>query len=292
MFDKLRKWSCGSVYNIGFLEKETGLPDVSWDRIHWLKHDYQSKGWFADPFILDYDSEKVVLLVEEKNYKLDRGIICELTVDRKSYQLLERCPLLVLDSHLSFPNILREGDKTYVCPENGKAGVFSLYELNNHDNKLDFVKTLVNAKLSDATIYKNEKGYFILATLQPNDNADDLVIYHSSSLFGEFEEYKHVKFPDNSARNAGAILFVGDKKYKISQDCNGGYGVGLKVYEMDDDFNFTFINEFHPEGRYDGLHTYNRYRNLAVVDNRRVRRRLANHIYMSMSRLKVKVFGK
>ena len=58
--------------------------------------------WFADPFILDYDEDRIQVLVEEFCYKLCRGRIAWLSFDRKSYRLLEYKIILDLPTHLSF----------------------------------------------------------------------------------------------------------------------------------------------------------------------------------------------
>ena len=210
-----------------------------------------------------------------------------MVVNRSDYTLKDRITLLKLDSHLSFPNVIREKGHTYLYPENGTANVLNLYELDNINNKLTFVKTLIHAPLSDASIYHDERGYFILATLQPDDNKDELVIYHSNTLLGEYSDFKHVKFPDNSARNAGAICKIKDRSYKISQDCNGGYGMGLKLYEMNRDFSFHLTESFYLKKKpIDGMHTYNRYKDLAVVDFHAPRRPVLKNFWLKVSNIR------
>ena len=51
-------------YNIGFVDEPLrsvidGVPI----HIHWLKHSYTDR-WFADPFILDFNDEEIIVLFE------------------------------------------------------------------------------------------------------------------------------------------------------------------------------------------------------------------------------------
>lgn len=288
MLECVKSYMREHFWNIGFFETITeGSVEFKEDDIHWLKHDYAKEGWFADPFLLDANSEIIKVLVEDYVYSLQRGIISELIVDRKNYSLIKRIPLLKLDTHLSFPFIVYEDNKTYVCPENGMANNLSLYELKEDCQELAFVKTLIQSPLADATLFKDESGYYILTTSLPKPNGNTLLIYHSDYLMGEYSLSKEVLFPDNSARNAGAIFQVGNKYYKPSQDCNGGYGRGLKIYEMHK--GFTFDNEYSfylEDSKYDGIHTYNRKDNLAVVDFHAPRRPFLYKVLSILSRIK------
>ena len=106
-------------------------------------------------------------------------------------------------------------------------------------------------------------------------------------MFDEFVEFKRIKFPDYTSRNAGGIYKINDKIYKISQDCNGGYGKGLVLYEMSKEFEFRFLERYYLSKKpIDGLHTYNRYKELAVVDFHAPRHPLLNNTVLALSRLK------
>ena len=118
------------VWNIGFVENTLDeVIDGKSLKINWLKHDCKDR-WFADPFILDVTDDKIYVLVEEYYYPHKRGRLAMLTVDRASNTLLKVDTILELDSHLSFPAIIRRDGKILVYPENFKGGGLKLYELD------------------------------------------------------------------------------------------------------------------------------------------------------------------
>ncbi len=70
--------------------------------------------WYADPFILDYDDQEIILLVEDFSDTDKKGKISKLVIDRKSMRIKDVRIILELDSHLSFPVIERREDAIYI----------------------------------------------------------------------------------------------------------------------------------------------------------------------------------
>ena len=67
--------------------------------------------WFADPFIVDADDKAITLLVEDFSLQTLKGSISELTIDRATWKICQRRPVLEEPLQLSFPYIVRrEGD--------------------------------------------------------------------------------------------------------------------------------------------------------------------------------------
>lgn len=64
--------------------------------------------FFADPFILNVDDKTIEILVEEFQYKINKGIIVRLLIDLSSYTLIERTIVLECETHLSYPIIYRD----------------------------------------------------------------------------------------------------------------------------------------------------------------------------------------
>ena len=124
------------VWNIGFVENTLdGVIAGEPLKIRWLNHKCKDR-WFADPFILDVTEDKIYVLVEEYYYPHKRGRLAMLTIDRASNTLLKADTILELDSHLSFPAIIRRDGKILVYPENFKGGGQKLYELDLEKPKL------------------------------------------------------------------------------------------------------------------------------------------------------------
>lgn len=254
---------------------ENGYDDLKECRIHWIDNgEYKGEKWFADPFILEYDNERITLLVEEFDYKVHRGRIARLLVDRKSWAVTDCKIILDLDTHLSFPMIWREDGHIYVCPENYKSGQWNMYEYHTDSETLTFVKTLIDEPLTDAILYRDDSGYYIFSTCYPKQNGKELKVWKSSSLDDDFIEHSKMSFPENIARNAGMIFKAKDRLMRPSQECNETYGHAVTFQEFikKDDGNISFKKLWKMQSPYIGrfrwgFHTFNQHEcGMGVID--------------------------
>ena len=253
-------------WTLGFIEQS--LSDIVNKKpyeVHYVLS-MPSDCWFADPFILDYDDCVIQVLVEEYNYRIRRGRIAKLVINRSNYELLSHRIILDLPSHLSFPFIYRNNGTVYVCPENSASGSWTMYEYDKNSESLKIVKTLVKEPLTDAII----TDYFIdtlaFATCLPTPNGNILQLYKED---GNLDV--EITFPSNIARNAGAWFKVGDDIYRPAQDCDEDYGRGViiqKVTRKDRSFSFENVRRIESDNpKYTtGCHTFNSYKNLIVID--------------------------
>lgn len=260
-----------SSWLLGICEK--GFDDLKAGHIHWINNgEYEGKKWFADPFILNYDDHKIHLLVEEFDYKIHRGRIAKLTIDRNCWTVIDCKIILDLETHLSFPMIWRQGDDIFVCPENYHSGGWSMYRYDSSEEKLVFVQQIIGEKLTDATIWKDSNTYFLLSTYYPTPNGRRLTIWKSDSLRGKYEKYQEILFDENIGRNAGMIFPYEDKYIRPAQESNFSYGHSLvfqSVNNKDGFFSFDEINRNYSSHKlYNvGMHTYNQHiSGMAVVD--------------------------
>ncbi len=226
--------------------------------------------WFADPFIVDANSSHITLLVEEFLYRSGKGRIAQLTVSRKDYTLERNDTLLELDTHLSFPMIVRRKGKIFVCPENSASGKFDVYEYNPQSGSCNFCGTMCNAPLVDAVLEEIDGKEYLFATQKPFPNGRVLQVFERDET-GAFRHKQDVGFADNIGRNAGAFFRIGDELYRPAQDCNGGYGRGLSIQRVvfrDGRFEFVECARLKsPRGYLDfGMHTLNVYKDVTVID--------------------------
>jgi hypothetical protein len=265
-----------AYWNIGFMDHDmlsyvTGHPSEPWN-ISWLKHPYKDR-FFADPFILQVNDEIIEVLVEEFFYNSWMGVITLLTINRKTYTLLNRKCLLDLPTHLSFPFIYRENEKIYVLPENSQSGKLTLYKYHASSMSLEFEKIILDVPAVDSVILKEGGRYYLFCTVSGRHTDSDLHVYYSDSLLGAFIPFKKnpVKSDLMSSRLAGDFLRYGADIYRISQKCSPSYGCGLffsKVNALSpDNFEETAIRVAYPVHPYpQGLHTYNTYKGVTVID--------------------------
>ena len=262
------------VYELAFIEPAIGtkITDCDWN-IRKVVNPFHQEKWFADPFILGYDDKTVEVLVEVMEYKINRGKIAKLKIDRKDYIIKDVKILLDLPTHLSFPAIKRIDKDIYIYPENSASGSLDLYKYNPESENLDFIENIIKEPLTD-TIIRNINGReYIFSTKIPDPNGSDLKIYKKSSTSTDrFDLFQEYHFFDNSARGAGDWFEEGGKVIRPAQDCNGYYGIGLVFQEVrTEDGKFIFHEKSrirHPKG-YDGMHTFNVYGDLCIIDLRR-----------------------
>lgn len=267
---KIFKQLTRSSWEIGFVVD--GLDGVFSDNPQyiWLKNPYKTQCWFADPFILDVTDDLIFLLVEEMNYKLQKGRIAKLTISRHTMTIDKMEILLEEDTHLSFPNIFRNGEEVYVYPENHVSGELNLYKLVDNATRLEKVKVLVDAPLTDAVMTDIFGVRQIFSTKMPDPNGNELFVYTLDNQF-KVTHINSVHFEDKHARMAGPVFEYKGKIYRPAQDCNEVYGGAVIIEEVEkkgDEFVFSpnkRLTSKHPHYRL-GMHTLNEYKGFVVVD--------------------------
>lgn len=258
------------VWTIGIVE--SSLKDIINGedlKIHSIKHSYHDR-WFADPFVLDVIENQIELLVEEYYFPIRRGRIAKLTIDRKSYRLLNVVTVLELDTHLSFPAIIRKEGALYIYPENSASGKLTLYSYNPQTNKCIPESILVEEPLTDAIIYSPESvAPLLFSTKVPTMQHHLLGVYIKEGNCFVFS--KNYVFKDRITRGAGDFFCIDNKLYRPAQEYNKWYGRGLSIQKVElnnGECIFTEIRRIHSnvKGYKDGIHTLNSYKNVIVVD--------------------------
>jgi len=281
-----------SEWRLGLLSN--GFEDIKSGKIHWVDNGVYTNKWFADPFILDFDENHVKLLVEEFDYEVHRGRLARLVVDKKNWTITDCKIILDLDTHLSFPMIWREEGHVYVCPENYASGALNLYEFDLEYESLTFIKSLITGKLTDACLFKQGDIYFVLSTYEPTPNGKQLSIWKSNSLTGEYTLCQEIKFDENIARNAGRIFEHQGKFIRPAQECNDQYGhavVFQQVNVTEAQFSFKELYRYtSTNAKYNnGTHTYNAYKEMAVIDVKGLRYKIAGAAFIGFRNLMVRL---
>lgn len=173
-------------WNIGFSEDtiETLFVNKAMGKVQWMKHNYRDR-FFTDPFILETTEKTTILLAEEFIFSESKGKIVRLIIDKKDKKLLERINVLDLDTHLSYPFIIRMNKQIFICPENSQAGKVSLYLYDKNNHHATYYKTLIKEPLTDATITFPKGKYWLIATKQPYTQ-ENAYLFFSDSLEGEY----------------------------------------------------------------------------------------------------------
>ncbi len=266
------------TWNIGFVESDVQnivASDAERVDVHWVKHSYKDR-FFADPFILSLDAAVIKVLVEDFPYYDKRGMISLLTIDRKTYELLDKEIILKQPFHMSFPFIMRQGHgKIWVAPEASKSGKLYRYALNPETGLLGNQEVLVPEPLLDPSIVEYNGLWWLFCTKRGPKSNKELYIYYAEVPEGPW--MPHLKNPvvEDAAMARPAGSFVkdgGGNLYRIIQKCDMRYGECVNVSRVEvlttTEFKETFVKEVkaqEDEYRF-GFHTMNGLDGLTVVD--------------------------
>lgn len=295
IYHKLREHCWG----IGFIEDtpQNVLNSAQPPHIKWVKNPYKDR-WFADPFILYSDDKSIELLVEEFSYKHRRGRIARLVVDRETMTITDFKIILELDTHLSFPFIIRKDGEVLVVPENYKSGIQSLFKYNADTCKLELQSTLSPGKFTDAVIFKAGGIWQMISTEEPNPNGSDLEYFILDNNLNIEYKKDQFHFDGRTARNGGDIFRIRKKAYRPAQICDHRYGEGIELQEVvikdDKIVGFKPIKRILPTCKrwHLGIHTFNISpddSNLIVIDGHGYRYPLIGSLIEKLARAKRKI---
>ncbi len=258
------------IWNIGFFQNDI-KSILAGDEIQvkWMKHSCKNS-WFADPFILEGTDNEIHVLVEEFYKPIHRGRISRLIIDRKSLELKKKDVVLELNSHLSFPAILRIDGNIYIYPENGESGELNLYRYNLETNECVKMNTVLPEAVADAVMTKIDGKEYLFCTKQPEPNGNVLYEYvkNDNEIYVESRQYK---FQENVARMAGDFFTFEGRLYRPTQECNVQYGHAVTLQEVIQEkggLGFREVRRMyssHPKLNV-GMHTFNIYKGLIVTD--------------------------
>lgn len=233
-------------WNIGFIN--TSLDDILYKKdihIEWMKHNIE-ESWFADPFLLDVTDSCFIVLAEEFTKRLNKGRISKLIIDRHTYKLEEVEVVKELNTHMSFPVIIREpwflerekvdkeekGNFVYIMPENGESGKLKIYKYNFSINKLEDAFTVLEEDVADAVPVKLGKDVYMFCTKKPIANGNVLYVYKWDKGMCKFILIGSKVFKENVARMAGCFFVHNRKMYRPTQECNIQYGHAITLQEI------------------------------------------------------------
>lgn len=265
------------TWNIGFVESSSEdivSSDLTNIRVYWVKHNYKDR-FFADPFILSADDKVIKVLVEDFPYYDKRGLISLLTIDKKSYELLDKKVILEQPFHMSYPFIMRkDNDSVWVAPEASQSGNLYYYTINQNTAMLENQQVLVPEPLLDSTIVDYNGKWWLFCTKRGENSNRDLYIYISDTPEGPWRPHKKnpVVQNDSMARPAGYLVKVGNELYRVIQKCDKCYGEAVNVSRVlklsETEFEEAFVKELHAQkDEYSHcFHTLNGLGNLTVVD--------------------------
>lgn len=267
---KIETWS------IAYRRREKGLFDKNSPFIV-INNGY--KGWYADPFLFDYDGD-TYLFAEYFSYKLNRGVIVYSKFDEEKNKFEPYQEIIVEDFHLSYPVVFEYDNRIIMMPESSEADSLYFYEAVSFPDEWKRLQTAVSdVKLVDSTPYiSGNKLYALSLKLNENDHCkgDLLLLKYDGKRF-TFSNQGILSQDMRVARPGGNFINYNSKLYRVSQDCDGSYGKAINLIELSDNFieNYdeTLIEKIKPNDiklknkiTASGIHTFNVSKKFEVID--------------------------
>lgn len=261
-----------SRWDIAFLQES--LEEIVANRkIHFIsvKNPFKKQYCcFADPFVLDVTDDSIYLLVEAMTSNNHKGVIAKLTIEKKTMTIADVHVILEEPWHLSFPNIIRKDGRIFVYPESANGKHLYLYELknNNHGKEyLERVDILCDDVIWDTDINNLFNQNLLFTAHQDNYNLD---IYQWDNSAKHYKYSTSLHSSRQNMRLAGALFPLNGKVYIPTQVSGYTYGQAVEIKEIkyDGSWKVQILRKINPpKGLFiDGMHTFNSYKGVTVVD--------------------------
>lgn len=224
----LSRKTTGAYYSAGVVVTNDPFS-FSVDDVNLLdreKSGISAKRLIADPFLISRDSVWYLFFEIMGRTGADIGV-AKLTTDNELDYLG-----IVLDEpkHLSYPQVIEDGETMYMIPESKALNGVRLYESTSFPMGWKYIKDLIpNVQLADPTLLKRDDSWYLFGETDKN-----LELYTADSLLGTWQ--KHPMSPvkkGNYTRPAGRIFATNNKLIRFGQDSYGGYGRQVFGFNID-----------------------------------------------------------
>lgn len=265
-------------WRIGVIERPIAQFLESFDpgAIRWL--DVPFDGFLADPFGLALADGTLVILAEALPRGERRGRI--VAIGRRGDGTLTVTPTsLACDSHLSYPQIIRDAGEIYCIPESSAQQRVQLFRAVEFPGRWVLDRVLLEGFAgADATVARYRDRWWMFAGNHADQDEAKLFIFHSPQLRGPWTPHARnpVKCDLRSSRPAGtAFLGQDGSLYRPAQDCSRVYGGAIVINRISrltpDDFQEEVATRLRPDRSGpcpDGLHTLSAVGELTLVDGK------------------------
>ncbi|QFT90336.1 hypothetical protein FIU87_16980 [Bacillus sp. THAF10] len=269
-------WNIGIVYQpIDEFLKEKH-PHIQW--IHPGKRCY-----YADPFGYHKDTS-LRILMEEVNHKKVKGFISDIhfrEVSASNESSSWNQSIMKMDTHMSYPYIVKDQDAIYCIPETSEKKEASLYK--EVGGKWKKCKTILKDFAAvDSTIIKHKGRYWLFCTkanTAPGSDNYELHIFYANKLFDNWLPHhaNPVKMDIRSSRPAGTPFIKDGVLYRPAQDCSKTYGGRIVINRIitltPENFQEESVAYVEPrkDSIYpDGVHTISSIGDVTIFDGKRM----------------------
>lgn len=195
----------------------------------------------ADPFLFVHN-DTLYLFYEAKRFR-EKGVIAMVkTTDLKKWSE----PVVVLKEsfHLSYPYVFEDNGHVYMIPETCADNSIRLYEAADMSfSHFELKKKLITrpevhseilCDYSDSSVLQRDGKYYLHTTVNYN-GLNTLELYVSDTLDGKYDKHQcsPIIASQKYGRNAGCLLCLEGRIYRVAQDCVKRYGDNVHLLEVD-----------------------------------------------------------
>ena len=193
------------------------------------------RGFWADPFMVEYDGRKV-LFFEEFAAETGRGHIAAMELQADG-QFGPPCDVLVCPYHLSYPFVFEFDGSLFMIPESAEAEKVEVFRCTRFPDSWESHATLLkDIRAYDTTLVEHDGMWWMFMTVQHSANSpnDELHLYYASQPFGEWTPHplNPVGLDVRTSRPAGRLFRENGRLYRPAQDCSGRYGRAIVIREV------------------------------------------------------------
>jgi hypothetical protein len=186
----------------------------------------------ADPFPYRVDGRDALLVEEYGHAKGVRGRIARVELNGSGRATVT--PVIVRDTHLSYPFTLEDGADVYCAAEMGQEDGCIIYRLGPDGEWAAQHHILRGHKIVDPTFVRIDDTWWLFCTDDRAAGNLALHAYFGRDLVGPWTAHalNPLKCDLASARPAGRPFTVGGRLYRPAQDCSETYGGAVNVMEI------------------------------------------------------------
>ncbi|WP_394754525.1 hypothetical protein [Crenothrix sp.] len=235
----------------------------------------KSDCFWADPFPWEHEDRQWIFL-EELPFSTQRGYLVAIELFKDGSHS-DAQPVMIADTHLSYPFLFKWDGDLYMVPESGVARNIVLWKCVSFPNKWQQVTELLSdIRAVDATLIEYQGYWWMFVSVAKEGICihDELHIYFSDTPLGTWQAHPEnpVKSDARNARPAGNLFIEEGILYRPAQDCSTEYGKAVILNRVDRLNKHSFLET--PIARLDAswykdflrVHTLSRSENLWAID--------------------------
>ncbi len=232
--------------------------------------------FYADPFLFERDG-RTFLFYEDWEWAEGKAIISVSEVSAAG-EIGPARPALVTSYHLSNPLVFAAEGEIYMIPETLARRRVEVYRAVDFPTRWELhCLPLTDIDIVDPCVVREPDGWLMFAAVLDYGGSgwDELHVFRATALCGPWTRVgdNPVLSDVRRARPGGRMWWQDGKLRRLAQNCAGGYGAGLGLYEVERldaggyrQRTVAEVNAF--DFRMNGVHAYDATDRFEVVDGR------------------------